>query len=133
MIVKNLDDVIGTEDHVKGETWESRRIILKDAGMGFSVHDTIIYKGTESMFWYKYHQEAVYCVEGEGEIEDLTTGKIHPIRPGTMYALVGHEKHLLRATKSDMRMVCVFNPPCTGKETHDEEGAYALPKEEANL
>jgi hypothetical protein len=41
---------------------------LKDAGMVFFVHNTIIYEGTESMFWYKYHQEAVYCIEGEGEM-----------------------------------------------------------------
>jgi L-ectoine synthase len=33
----------------------------------------------------------------------------------------------LRANKgTHMRMVCVFNPPITGKEVHDETGAYAL-------
>jgi len=25
-----------------------------------------------------------------------------------------------------MRMVCVFNPPLTGREVHDETGAYAV-------
>jgi len=34
---------------------------------------------------------------------------IYPIKPGTMYALNGHEKHCRRA-KSNMRLVCVFNP-----------------------
>jgi L-ectoine synthase len=23
-------------------------------------------------------------------------------------------------------MVCVFNPPCTGREVHDENGVYPL-------
>ncbi|MCA9019130.1 MAG: ectoine synthase, partial [Planctomycetaceae bacterium] len=25
-----------------------------------------------------------------------------------------------------MRMVCVFNPPLVGPETHDEDGVYPL-------
>ena len=130
MIVKSLEEIKGTVDDVGDGHWESRRFILKKDGMGFSLHDTIIHAGTESIFWYKYHQEAVYCIEGEGEIEDLTNGKVYPIKPGTMYALDGHEKHCLRA-KTQMRMVCVFNPPCTGQEIHDEDGAYRLPAEEA--
>ncbi|MCM3570847.1 ectoine synthase [Neobacillus mesonae] len=132
MIVKTLEEVKGTVDHVEDKTWESRRFILEKDGVGFSMHDTIIYAGTESIFWYKYHIEAVYCIEGEGEIEDLTNGKTYPIKPGTLYALDGHEKHCLRA-KTQMRMVCTFNPPCTGRETHDEEGAYSLPAGKANL
>lgn len=130
MIVKALRQVIGTEDHVNEKNWESRRIILERDGMGFSVHDTIIRAGTENIFWYKYHQEAVYCIEGEGEIEDLSNGQVYSIKAGTLYALDGHEKHCLRA-KTDMRMVCVFNPPCTGRETHDAEGAYAPPANQA--
>ncbi|MEW9670375.1 ectoine synthase [Ammoniphilus sp. 3BR4] len=129
MIVKSLNEIKGTEDHVDEKNWESRRFLLKKDGMGFSLHDTIIRAGTESIFWYKYHQEAVYCIEGEGEIEDLTNSKTYPIQAGTMYALNGHEKHCLRA-KTDMRMVCVFNPPCTGRETHDEDGAYPMPAKE---
>lgn len=125
MIVRNLGEILNTEREVKGENWVSRRILLKDDKVGFSLHDTIIKAGTESMFWYKNHIEAVYCIEGEGEIEDTTDGTVYPIQPGTMYVLNGHEKHYLRG-KTDMRMVCVFNPPCTGREVHDHEGAYTL-------
>ncbi|MDX5334415.1 MAG: ectoine synthase, partial [Gammaproteobacteria bacterium] len=35
------------------------------------------------------------------------------------------ERHYLRARK-DMRMICVFNPPVVGPETHDENGVYPL-------
>jgi len=42
--------------------------------------------------------------------------------------LNGHEKHLLRA-EQEMRMVCVFNPPLTGREVHDESGVYPLLEE----
>lgn len=125
MIVKNLEDLIGTEDEVKGDTWVSRRLLLKKDNVGFSLHDTIIKAGTVSRFWYKNHIEAVYCIEGEGEVETLEDGTVYKLKPGTLYTLNGHEKHEVRA-KKDLRMVCVFNPPCTGRETHDEEGAYPL-------
>lgn len=127
MIVKRLSDIIGTDNDVKAENgnWVSRRFLLKKDGMGFSFHDTTIFAGTETYIWYKNHLEAVYCVAGEGEIEDLETGITHPITDGTMYALNGNERHYLRARK-DMRLICVFNPPLTGAEMHDEEGAYPL-------
>ncbi|KFD41216.1 L-ectoine synthase [Peptococcaceae bacterium SCADC1_2_3] len=129
MIIKNLEEVIGTENDVGAENWQSRRLLLKKDGMGFSFHDTIIWAGTETLIWYKHHVEAVYCIEGEGEIELTGEDIVYPLKPGTMYALNGHEKHYLRA-KSNMRLVCVFNPPCTGKETHDKDGSYHLPVEE---
>ena len=53
----------------------------------------------------------------------LPDGPTYQIRPGTLYALNGHEKHLLRARK-EMRMICTFNPPLTGTEVHDEDGVY---------
>ena len=124
MIVKHLEDVLGTKDDVDTETWNSRRLLLKKDGMGFSMHDTLIKAGTETLIWYKNHLEAVYCIEGEGEIEP-EGGPIYPIRPGTIYALNGNEKHLLRATKT-MRMICVFNPPLSGQEVHDAEGVYPV-------
>lgn len=126
MIVKSLDDIIGTENETSDENWTGRRFLLKkDNNMGFTLNDTVIYAGTETFIWYKHHLEAVYCIEGEGEVETLKDGKVYPIKAGTMYALNENDKHYLRA-KTDMRMVCVFNPPLTGKEVHDEDGVYPL-------
>ncbi|UFJ41184.1 ectoine synthase [Brevibacillus humidisoli] len=127
MIVKHLEEIIGANDDIDTPTWNSRRLLLKKENMGFSLHDTVIKAGTETFIWYKNHVEAVYCIEGEGEIE-VIGGETYRIKPGMMYALDGHEKHYLRA-KSDMRMVCVFNPPLTGREVHDEEGVYPLLQE----
>ena len=125
MIVKSLEDIIGTEDHTKGETWESRRFIKKSDNVGFSLNDTVIKAGTESYFWYKNHIEAVYLIEGEGEVETLSDGKVYPLKPGTMYLLNDNDKHYLRAN-TQLRMVCVFNPALVGTETHDEDGVYPL-------
>jgi len=128
MIVKHLDQLIGTAADVDTEQWASRRFILASDKLGYSVTDTLIKEGAELEMEYRNHIETVYCFEGEGEIEDLATGTVHPIRPGTLYALNLHDRHILRANKgSHMRMVCVFNPPLTGAEVHDETGAYAAP------
>ena len=125
MIVRKLDELLGTANEVKAPTWTSRRFLLRKDGMGFSMHDTIIDEGTETCMWYAHHLEAVYCIEGDGELEDIDSGEVHSIEPGTLYALDGNEKHKLRA-RTRMRMVCVFNPPLTGAETHDENGVYPL-------
>ena len=125
MIVRNVQDLHGTDRDVDNGNWVSRRFLLAKDGVGFSVNETTIRAGTETYMWYKHHIEAVYCVGGEGEIEDLSDGTIYPIKDGTIYVLNGHEKHILRA-KSEMRLVCVFTPPLTGREIHDEEGVYPL-------
>ena len=44
-----------------------------------------------------------------------------------MYLLNGHERHRV-ACDEQLRMLCVFNPPVTGKEVHDESGAYPAPQ-----
>jgi len=125
MIVRSLDDLHGTDRETVAPNWTSRRLLLRGDGMGFSMHDTLIRAGTATRMEYRNHLEAVYCVAGEGEIEDLATGEVHPIRPGTIYALDRHDLHELRAT-SELRLVCVFSPALVGPETHDETGCYPL-------
>lgn len=108
--------------------WDSTRLLLKDDKMGFSFHITTIFKGANFRMHYQNHLESVYCISGQGEIENLDDGKIHPIEPGTIYILDQHDKHILRAFE-EMKMACVFNPPLNGKEVHNKEGAYELEAE----
>lgn len=130
MIVRHLSEIRGTEREVSAPTWTSRRLLLAGDGMGFSLHETTIFAGTETHIHYRHHLEAVYCIEGEGEIETVADGKVHKINPGMMYALNEHDEHYLRA-RTAMRMVCVFNPPLSGREVHDEQGVYPLAVEAA--
>ncbi|MCF3942881.1 ectoine synthase [Oceanobacillus alkalisoli] len=125
MIVKSLEDIVGTKDDVADGNWRSRRFVSAHDRLGFSVNDTVIKGGTKNYFWYKNHIEAVYVIEGEGEIEQIETGKVWQLKPGTIYVLNENDKHEVR-TKTDMRMVCVFNPPLVGTETHDEDGIYPV-------
>jgi len=129
MIVRDLEKARGTERLVKSNGWDSTRLLLANDDMGFSFHITRLYAGTEHTFHYKHHFESVYCVSGEGTIEDLATGEVHDIHPGVMYALDKHDKHKLRV-KSELVMACCFNPPVTGNEVHREDGSYA-PSESA--
>jgi L-ectoine synthase len=128
MIVRRLQDAEQTDRRVVTDNWESVRLLLRSDAMGFSFHVTTIYAGTTTPMWYRNHLEAVLCIDGEGEIEDQSTGAVHPIAAGTMYGLDQHDKHILRA-RTRMRMVCVFTPPLHGREVHDETGAYPLEAE----
>ena len=123
MIVRKLNEIIGSDREVSGETWTSRRLLLRDDSMGFSMHDTLIHAGTTTRMEYRHHLEAVYCIEGKGTVELASMREVFPITAGTLYALDKHDKHVLVAEET-MRMVCVFNPPLTGRETHDASGAY---------
>ena len=123
MRLVHLEDVVGSDREVAGETWVSRRLLLAGDGMGFSLHDTVLHAGTETRMHYKHHLEAVYCIEGTGSVEDLATGERHPFGPGTVYALDQHDRHVLRC-ETRCRFVCVFNPPLRGDETHGPDGAY---------
>ncbi len=125
MIVIHSQDLTDTERHARGLGWESRRMIVKRDGIGYSVHETRVFEGAELHLHYKHHYEANYCMEGEGEVLDVATGERYPIRPGTLYALNLNDQHVLRATKGDLRLVCVFNPPLSGTETHRADGSYA--------
>jgi L-ectoine synthase len=64
--------------------------------MGVTLTDAVLEAGLDQVWWYKNHLEAVYCLEGEGVLEDLVTGKSYEIRPGTLYALDKHERHRLK-------------------------------------
>ncbi|WP_212524303.1 ectoine synthase [Actibacterium sp. MT2.3-13A] len=125
MIVRDLNELKNTDRAVSDAQWTSVRMLLADDGMGFSFHITYLEAGSEHEFEYKNHFESVFCMQGKGSITDLKTGKTHQIKPGVMYALNEHDRHILRA-EEELVMACVFNPPVTGKEVHQADGSYAL-------
>jgi len=125
MIVRRLEDIVGTDRDVCAPTFTSRRLLLAGDDVGFSLHDTVLPAGTETHMWYRNHVEAVYCIEGSAELEDVDNRTTYAIVPGTLYTLDGHEHHVLRV-HADFRALCVFTPALTGQEVHDEDGTYPL-------
>lgn len=128
MIVRTLDEVVGTDRDVEGDGWRSRRLLLRRDELGFSLHDTTVAAGTELNLQYKHHLEACYLIAGEAELTDLATGEKHVLRTGSMYALDQHDRHMLRV-QTDLHLVCVFNPALTGAETHDADGSFPAPSD----
>ncbi len=117
MIVRSLDDVEGTDRDVAGDGWRSRRLLLREDGMGYSLHDTTVAAGSQLELEYRHHYEACYVLEGEAEITELASGTSWHLGPGTVYALDQHDHHTLEV-RSDLRLVCVFNPALRGTERH---------------
>jgi L-ectoine synthase len=129
LIVRSLEEITDTERDIKTPNWRSKRIVLANDGVGFSVHETILNAGSVNDFWYANHIEAVFITKGEAELYDKDNDKTYQLGPGSIYVLSGNEKHQLRP-KTDLHTVCVFNPPVTGREVHDENGVYPLIVEE---
>ena len=122
MIVKTKEDLVGTKGEAQGDKWRSLRLLHEEDGMGVTLTDTVLEPGFEMSLWQKNHLEACYCIEGEGTVEELENGKIHEIRPGTLYAMNDHDRHRIRAT-TRMRILCTFYPALTGHEVHDADGS----------
>lgn len=129
MIIRTFSEIAQSAKTVKAENWTSYRFLARQDNMGFSLHETHIHADTETPIHYKHHLEAVYCLEGEGQIELVETGEKYVVRPGVMYALNQHDAHILRAFTT-LRLICVFNPPLRGDEIHDAEGAYRATESE---
>ena len=66
MIVKSLEDIVGTKGDAHGDKWHSLRLLHMEDGMGVTLTDSILEAGFEMDLWQKHHYEACYCLEGEG-------------------------------------------------------------------
>lgn len=109
MIVRTTAEITGTDRQVDTDHWTSKRIILADDDVGFSYHETTVVPGTETPLHYPDYIEAVWVIEGRGELIDRDNDSTYELAPGTMYLLDGHERHTIVAHEQ-LRMYCVFAP-----------------------
>lgn len=104
----------------------SNRFLLEQDGMGYTITKTIVPKNSKTRKWhYKNHLESCYCIKGRGKLINLETGEQFNIKKDSLYVLDKNDPHRLIA-KEDIELICVFNPPLTGKEVHNQEGIYEL-------
>jgi len=115
MIFRTLGEVEGSERDVDWEHGRSRRFLLESEGMGYSLADTTVLAGTSSPLQYRNHLVSCYVIAGTGFLE--YDGQRRPIGPGTFYAMNEHDQSTLHA-ENDLRIISIFNPALTGKETH---------------
>lgn len=130
MIIRDIDQLAGSDRDIVGEGWRSRRLLRRDDGVNFSLHFTELDAGAELELEYANHFEANYCVSGEGEVVDVASGETYQLRAGSMYTLDQHDRHILR-TKTPMTLLCVFWPALIGNESHDASGGYPAAVEAA--
>jgi L-ectoine synthase len=74
MIVVTSEEIANSPRHVFGPGWDSKRMIVKQHGGGFSMHATRVSEGAELTMQYLNHVEVNYCMAGEGEVTDVATG-----------------------------------------------------------
>ena len=122
MIVKTQEEVVGTKGEAHGDKWQSLRLLHREDGMGVTLVDGLLEPGFDMVLWQKNHLEACYCIEGEGTVEELDSGRIHEIKAGTLYAMNNHDRHRIRAT-TRMRVICTFVPALAGDEMLNADGA----------
>lgn len=103
----------------------SNRILLESDGMGYGMTKTVIPPNGKQHWHYTSHFESCYCISGYGILTDIKTGETHEILPDTTYVLNDHDDHYFEAIE-EVTLICVFNPPLTGKEVHQEDGSYAV-------
>lgn len=112
---------------VKFHSGVSHRILLDADGMGYTMTRTIIDPGIRVFQHYKNHLESCLCVSGYALLENAATGEKHKITPGVCYVLDKNDPHFFEAYEETV-LICVFNPPLTGREIHDSDGSYPLIK-----
>ena len=118
MLIRHLDQISNTERDVHGPGWRSRRLVVADDGLTYSFHLTTLEDRARLRFEYQKHRETVFCIEGEGMIEDLSTGRTEKLTPGSIYSAGIGEPHIVTAD-TVMQLVCLFDPPLAGTEEAD--------------
>ena len=125
MFVKRLDDLraAGAEKVLCGGKARTVRFLTAADGMGFTLSDVRIAPGMDQMLWYKNHWEANYVVSGRGTLEETKMGKSSPLEAGVIYSVGPKDLHRIVAL-DDIHIISIFNPPLSGNEAHDADGAY---------
>lgn len=114
---------------VKFHAGVSNRILLKEDGAGYSVTKTVIRPEAGKVFQhYKNHHETCYCVSGRATLTNANTGEEFSITADTTYVLDDHDPHYFEAHEETV-LICTFNPPLVGAETHLEDGSYPVSEE----
>ena len=96
---------------------------VHDDECGFTISTPRAPGGKSIVLWYQNHVEANYILDGEGAVEDVTTGERWDLAPGTLYVVGPKDRHFIES-ENGLYVMSIFNPPIYGHETHDEQGTY---------
>lgn len=116
----NIKDLVGSDRDVEFQKggFRSIRPIVESDGFGFAVCKTIIPKSDPQLWHYRNKKEACYCIEGEGELVDIKSGKSWHVKKDGIYMLDEDEPHTFQALTNRVVLISIFNPPIKGHESH---------------
>lgn len=125
MFVKTLEDVrnAGLEIISADGAVTEARFLIADDGLGFGFSEVRLRAGRAFDRWNKHHWNANLVLEGRLEITDLATDAVHKLESGALYCVGPKDRHRV-ATITEVHLLSVFNPPLTGTETPDADGAH---------
>lgn len=124
-IIKTSD--LPTSRKVEFHAGISHRYLLAEDGMGYTMTKTVIQPEAGRVFQhYKHHLESCYCVSGKAVLTCAQTNESFEISSDTTYVLEKNDPHYFEALE-ETTLICVFNPPLTGDEIHQDDGSYACP------
>jgi L-ectoine synthase len=125
MFVRTIDDIraLDGEKILGGGAVKALRLVTAADDMGFSVSDVTLKAGTDITLWYKNHWEANLILEGHLNLTHQTTNEQHQLEFGDVYCVGPNDPHRITC-KTEVKLLAIFNPPLSGDEKHDADGAY---------
>ena len=119
LIVRSLDEVIGTERDVFWGNGQSRRLLVKRDKLGFALCVTVGNANTDSALQYRNHFESCYYISGSGEY--VWDGGRHPIDTNdgiaTVFIMNRNDAHRM-VVRDQSVCLSVFSPAIEGHESH---------------
>ena len=125
MFVRTVEEVrnAGRELVLADGAVTSTRYLTAADQLGFSLHGVRLRAGASLELWYKHHWEANLILDGAVDVTDHASGETRRLGPGALYLVGPEDRHRIESVDG-VHIISVFNPPLTGEESHDEDGAF---------
>lgn len=94
---------------IKDKEFLKNKILSKYDIKECDFHETTIKANTKEHIHYQNQLKAVYCIGGNGRIENLDTDEVYELYNGAIHTLNKHDNHNLYGGTKDMKMIYVFN------------------------
>jgi L-ectoine synthase len=84
LIYHAAESLKGTKRYVQADGFVSIRLALAEDNLGFTVTEATGKTELDLEIQHKNHIEAVYVLEGTGEVELVETGEVYKLYPGVL-------------------------------------------------
>lgn len=96
-----------THRHVRNETYETYRFLLASDDAEVTLTDIVLAPDIEAVYGYEQYIEIAYCIEGNAELTDLSTGQVHSITSGTFMGCSTRRAVSFSSKPTDAANLCI--------------------------